>query len=106
MLKEDWSAGKLQEYVGALGRSPKRDPLDRVPKKVDPTHTLGDTPARTAAGGEKSAADSPAARPLPLFEAKGDRFTVFVKRARETEDAPARAALVEALRAVVREFTS
>ncbi len=106
VLKEDWSAGKLQEYVGALGRSPKRDPLDRVTKKVDRTDTPGDTTARTAAGGEKSAADSPAAKPLPLFEAKADRFTVFVKRARETEDASARAALAEALRAVAREFTS
>jgi ParB/RepB/Spo0J family partition protein len=106
VLKEDWSAGKLQEYVGALGRSPKRDPLDRVPKKVDPMDTPADSTARTAAGGEESAADSPAARPLPLFEAKADRFTVFVKRARESEDAGARAALAEALRAVAREFTS
>ena len=106
VLNEDWSASKLQEYVGALGRSPKRDPLDRVPKEVGPKATPAETTASIAAGSVKPAADSVAARRLPLFEAKGDRFTVFVKRARETEDAPARAALVEALRAVVREFTS
>jgi len=106
VLKEDWSAGKLQEYLAALGRSPKRDPLDRVPKKVDPKATPAETTASIAAGGANPAADSPAARLLPLFEAKADRFTVFVKRARETEDASARAALAEALRAVAREFTS
>ena len=103
VLKEDWSAGKLQEYVGALGRSPKRDPLDRAEKDVAPKAAPVET---TVAGCAAPAADSPAERLLPLFEAKADRFTVFVKRARETEDPAARSALAEALRAIAREFTS
>ncbi len=105
VLEEQWPVGKLQEYVGALGRSPKRDPLDRAVKNVGPKAAPG-TAAGIAAGVAAPAADSPAARLLPLFEAKTDRFTVFVKRARESEDAVARAALAEALRAVAREFTS
>jgi hypothetical protein len=103
VLEEQWPAGKLQEYVGALGRSPKRDPLDRAAKNVDPK---AETTAGIAADCATPAADNPAAKLLPLFETKTDRFTVFVKRARESEDAGARAALAEALRAVAREFSS
>ena len=106
VLKEEWSAGKLQQYVGALGRSPKRDPLDRTEKDVAPKAAPAETTAGMAAGCATPAADSPAATLLPLFEAKADRFTVFVKRARETEDPAARSALAEALSAIAREFTS
>ena len=89
ILEEDWSALKLQEYVGALGRSPKRDPLDRGPKHASPKDASAEaTPSVTVASLPE--VGSRVATELPLFEARTDRFTVFVKRARESSDATAR----------------
>jgi hypothetical protein len=72
VLKEEWSAGKLQQYVGALGRSPKRDPLDRAERDAE-----DDVPRRSRLLGHRGrlrdpAADNPGARLLPQFEAKAD----------------------------------
>ena len=36
VTRERWSVDRLQEYVGALGRSPKREPLDRPRKAKQP----------------------------------------------------------------------
>ncbi len=108
VLEEDWSAKKLQEYVGALGRSPKRDPLDRDAKYARLEGPSAETASNVAAAAAVTplAGSSAESKPLPLFEAKADRFTVFVKRAREARDAAARAALADALRAVALEFAS
>lgn len=104
VLEEEWSAQKLQEYVGALGRSPRRDPLDRVAKHAPSVAEITSNIAAVAV--TPVVGSSAESKPRPLFEAKEDRFTVFVKRARETQDAAARAALADALRAVAREFAS
>jgi ParB family chromosome partitioning protein len=111
VLEEDWSARKLQEYVGALGRSPKRDPLDRVAKNAAAKPASANEPESAApVAAAPAAGRSDGLRSAPkcptLFEAKTDRFTIFVKRARESQDAAARTALGDALLALVKEFAS
>ena len=106
VLEEDWSAQKLQEYVSALGRSPRRDPLDRVARAARPEPAAVEVTREASVAVRSLAGDGTTTKPLPLFEAKGDRFTVFVARAREAKDAQARAALAEAVRAIATEFAS
>jgi ParB/RepB/Spo0J family partition protein len=108
VLGEDWSARKLQEYVGVLGRSPKRDPLDRAAKAVATRTASVEDTVPASAPSPRPTIDSGSRRYTPtkprLFEAKRDRFTVFVTRAKESEDATARAELRDTLLAMAREL--
>jgi ParB/RepB/Spo0J family partition protein len=106
VLKEDWSAQKVQEYVSALGRSPKRDPIDRIARAAHSEARSVEVAREASVAVTSPAGNGATTKPLPLFEARGDRFTVFVARARETKDAQARAALAEAVRAIASEFAS
>jgi ParB family chromosome partitioning protein len=112
VTRERWSVDRLQEYVGALGRSPKRDPLDR-PQKARQSRNSSDValPPDAAAVVQSQPDAATGTAPAvsldpapPLFTEKAGRFTVHVDRARACSDAAARIALSEALRRLTSEL--